>query len=250
MFLGVSCSISLMASEEWKRLGNLVVRRRNELGMTTRESFAEATQLSSRMLGDVEKARRTNFDAGALARIEIALRWQSGSIDRILTGGDPVPISEDAQTFMRNLRHPSYSGVISAAMEDGDSDLLAVLEEVLETGQLPNEAQIRIERLRDDAVIKSFPGVYEKLTRGGKLNVAHYGHRVWFKEREQRNVVEDDAATGTSSEGDEDEEALAVGGDGDDVSDIDADRIITESTLSDATNDVEKGPQFGGAPGA
>lgn len=71
-----------------------------------------------------------------------------------------------------------------------------------------------------------------------------------FTTKEKANVVEAETQSSAPSEGNEDEEVSAVDGDGDDISDIDADRIITETTLTDTADDVEQGTEFGGSPGA
>lgn len=81
-----------MTGTEWNRLAEQVIARRVSLGMKTTKAFAEAADLSARMVGDVENARRTNYSAGAKAQIENALRWRPGSIDLVLTGGEPTPI--------------------------------------------------------------------------------------------------------------------------------------------------------------
>ena len=105
MFLDVSCTISGMAGTEWKRLGDLIVRRRIDLGMKTTKALAEASGLTSRMLGDIENARRTNYAAGTRAQIENALRWAPGSIGAILTGGDPTSLSaEEVEAISRKRK--------------------------------------------------------------------------------------------------------------------------------------------------
>lgn len=82
-----------MTGTEWNRLGERIVQRRTELGMRTTKSLAEQTGLTPRMLGDIENGRRDNYAAGTLAQIELALKWQAGSIKGVLEGGDPTPIS-------------------------------------------------------------------------------------------------------------------------------------------------------------
>lgn len=61
--------------------------------MRTRESFAEATKLSTRILGDLEKGRRDSYSQGTLLVVENALEWEPGSIQSILDGGDPTPVA-------------------------------------------------------------------------------------------------------------------------------------------------------------
>lgn len=83
-----------MTGAEWKRVGAHIVQRRIELGMKTTKSLAERTGLTPRMLGDIENARRTNYSAGTIAQIELALKWRPGSITDILAGGEPSPVEE------------------------------------------------------------------------------------------------------------------------------------------------------------
>lgn len=77
---------------DWERLGRLVVAARVAGGMHSREQFASASGFSTRFLGDVEKARRTNYDQASLARLEKVLGWKPGSIDSILAGGEPTRV--------------------------------------------------------------------------------------------------------------------------------------------------------------
>lgn len=75
---------------DWQRLAQAIIDRRVELGFRTRESFAAETGLSSRLLGDLERAQRDNFDRVTLARLEQALQWPSGAARAILTSGARV----------------------------------------------------------------------------------------------------------------------------------------------------------------
>lgn len=93
MFLAVSCTIADMEADNRKRLASAVSARRIEKGMPTTKALADRAKLSARMLGDVENGRRDNFSGGAKAQIERALDWRAGSIDAVLAGGDPVPLS-------------------------------------------------------------------------------------------------------------------------------------------------------------
>ncbi len=64
--------------------------RRVELGYRHRPAFADALGVSTRVLGDVETGRRGNFDSTTLAALENVLGWATGSVDRIVAGGEPV----------------------------------------------------------------------------------------------------------------------------------------------------------------
>lgn len=85
------------AMQDWSRLGKLVIARRVNLGFNTRGEFAELLGLTTRVLGDIETGRRDNYDRATIAKLERALSWETGSVDRILDGGDaelirgPIP---------------------------------------------------------------------------------------------------------------------------------------------------------------
>ena len=71
---------------DWQRLAQAIIDRRVELGYRTREAFASDTGLSSRLLGDLERAQRDNFDPVTLTRLERALKWPAGAVREVLAG--------------------------------------------------------------------------------------------------------------------------------------------------------------------
>lgn len=78
----------------WQALARAVVSRRVELGMKTRGALAEATGLSARTLGDIERARRTSLSPSTLAKVEQVLGWPEGHIDALLhTAPDDDPLA-------------------------------------------------------------------------------------------------------------------------------------------------------------
>lgn len=78
----------------WERLGHYVVARRVELGHRQRPTFADASGMSVRILGDIELGRRGNYDPTTIAALENALGWETGSVQRVLRGGEPNLRSE------------------------------------------------------------------------------------------------------------------------------------------------------------
>lgn len=80
-----------MAHMDWRRLADYVVDARVARGLRTREALAEQVGISSRVLSDIENARRTNYDRVTMAALERALGWGTGSVARVLTGGEPLP---------------------------------------------------------------------------------------------------------------------------------------------------------------
>lgn len=90
VFPDANCFRHDVRMEDWERLGEYVVQRRVERGFNTRGELAAAVQVSSRLLGDIEKGRRGNYDPVTIARLESALGWTSGSVRRIVEGGEPT----------------------------------------------------------------------------------------------------------------------------------------------------------------
>lgn len=89
----------------WKRLGQLLYERRHELGYPVREAFVEEKGLrNSRVVSDLENAKRTNFSRGTLLEIEDVYGWQRNSIQQVLDGGEPTPIQAAEGVTVRDLR--------------------------------------------------------------------------------------------------------------------------------------------------
>jgi hypothetical protein len=88
-----------MTGMDWQRLAQAIVDRRVELGFKTREALLaqDEVDLSRRVLSDLEKGRRDNYDQGTLSRLERALEWPKGAVYRILRGqGDTADGSDPA----------------------------------------------------------------------------------------------------------------------------------------------------------
>lgn len=66
--------------ESWEAAGQAIISRRVELGMRTRQVFAEKSQLSVKTLGELERGDRTSYDPATLAAVEQALEWPAGHI--------------------------------------------------------------------------------------------------------------------------------------------------------------------------
>ncbi|MFI6310836.1 Scr1 family TA system antitoxin-like transcriptional regulator [Nocardia fusca] len=94
--------------DDWERLAEIAVARRNALGLDSRDSLAQATGLSYRTLTDFERGKRKVSD-GTLAIIEQALAWHPGSAREVLRGGDASPLDRSSETgsgpssWMRSL---------------------------------------------------------------------------------------------------------------------------------------------------
>jgi transcriptional regulator with XRE-family HTH domain len=87
-----------------RRLGELVLARRRELGFSLREAARRSGLMRPTWTGLEQGTRRTagyNF-----AAIERTLQWGPGSIDRILNGESPTPRPPEA-TPLRAVEHSS-----------------------------------------------------------------------------------------------------------------------------------------------
>ncbi|MFG1846682.1 hypothetical protein [Micromonospora carbonacea] len=75
---------------DWRRLGEHVVRRREELGLTQSEVHA-AGGPSTATMRNIERAVGVSYRGGILRSLERALQWRTGSVEAILAGGHPLP---------------------------------------------------------------------------------------------------------------------------------------------------------------
>ena len=77
-----------MDSRALERLGHHVVSRRVALGFRNRTDLAASLQFTVRTLADIEHGVR-KASPGTYAMLENKLAWAPGSIDTILSGGEP-----------------------------------------------------------------------------------------------------------------------------------------------------------------
>lgn len=101
---------------DWARLGRLLTQRRGQLGSEylNRQKFCQITGLNERLVSDLENARRDGYRPATKAAVEQAYQWASGSIEKVLAGGDPTPLTESR-------------GLASAEPADGESTALPVM---------------------------------------------------------------------------------------------------------------------------
>lgn len=93
-----------MEELDWQRIAEAVIARRVELGMKTTKALAERSFLTSRLLGDVENARRQRYAPATLRAIELGLRWLPGSIRQVGMGGEPTPADSNGDN--RKVHRP------------------------------------------------------------------------------------------------------------------------------------------------
>lgn len=87
----------------WTRVAERVFARRTQLGHRTMSAFAKASGLSMTTIDALEHARQTSYHASTLATVEHSLGWQPGSIDRILHGREPKPVSDPELAALLDL---------------------------------------------------------------------------------------------------------------------------------------------------
>lgn len=87
----------------WQRLGSLLIRRRVDLDRRykNRNLFATERGIEYRLVSDIERHRRTNFEETTLAVLEAAYALEPGSLRKALAGGDLIPL--DAGTPPQRL---------------------------------------------------------------------------------------------------------------------------------------------------
>jgi len=75
-------------AKDWRRLAEYAARRRAELGLSQIE-VAHRGPLSLDRVQAIEGAKSTRYRLATLLALERALGWADGSVERILSGGEP-----------------------------------------------------------------------------------------------------------------------------------------------------------------
>lgn len=196
-----------MNARSLAEVGAIVKARRLELQMTPSD-LCQAAQIDPKTLQKLEEGVRVPQHRTRL-KIEPALNWAPGSLDKVLDGGDPIPIPGDRR---QNDGTSQPAGRVVINLDKNDGDVIATLDEVLQSSELPASAQAQLEGLRDDVLIRQFPSLYDELSRGGKLKVAHYGQKVRIEEQESPNANPSSDATqpNASAKAGQDQEAALV----------------------------------------
>ena len=73
----------------WGRLAVAVDAERQRLRLSWAR-LAKTAGMSPRTLYDLRAGERTSYQAETLDKLELALHWESGSIDRVLGGRSPL----------------------------------------------------------------------------------------------------------------------------------------------------------------
>src|ERR1700742_3338643 len=91
-----------------ERLGHHIVSRRVALGYRNRTDFANSLQFTVRTLSDIENGVR-KASPGTYAMLENKLGWAPGSIDTILSGGEPKELLVKIHRDSPEPRHHSFT---------------------------------------------------------------------------------------------------------------------------------------------
>jgi hypothetical protein len=106
-----------------ERLGHHVVSRRVALGYRNRTDLANSLQFTVRTLADIEHGVR-KASPGTYALLENKLSWSPGSIDTILSGGEP---QELVPTLRRSNPNPLAHSATEAPSRASTEELLLEL---------------------------------------------------------------------------------------------------------------------------
>lgn len=206
-------------AEAWAALGDLLLKRRIELGHPKRAPFAEAAGFrNDRVLFDLEKGRRDNYDPATLALVERAYQWQPGAIEAFVSRGvDPAPSGEDSAV------DAVFAGAVAPALfgtptsrEEAAGRLRAVSDALQQAWQRTAEIQLELaqataalQRLQDEA--SELSGRRERLSaEQGWLNrllIRQTGDRTWvLDDKSDFDLVADDAGGYDHETEDEDRE--------------------------------------------
>ena len=92
----------------WQRLGHAIRKARIDIGYTNREAFADACNVSVRVLADIEAGSRDNFSDRVLGGLEEGLAWPAGTIDQIVSDPGFQPPAPGGSTDLV-FRPPMYN---------------------------------------------------------------------------------------------------------------------------------------------
>ena len=100
-----------------EQLGHHVVSRRVALGYRNRTDLANSLAFTVRTLADIEHGVR-KASPGSYAMLENKMAWAPGSIDTILTGGEPQELVVKRRTTHNPLAHTATEAPSRASTEE------------------------------------------------------------------------------------------------------------------------------------
>jgi hypothetical protein len=83
--------------DAWRRLGRMLERRRGELGYGFRQRARFARErgggtISVKTISRLENGERASYPESTVGTVESMYQWSPGSVERVLTGGEPNPV--------------------------------------------------------------------------------------------------------------------------------------------------------------
>jgi hypothetical protein len=83
--------------DAWRRLGRMLERRRGELGYGFRQRARFARErgggmISVKTISRLENGERASYPESTVGTVEAMYQWSAGSVERVLTGGEPNPV--------------------------------------------------------------------------------------------------------------------------------------------------------------
>lgn len=137
-----------------QRLGQLVELRRKQLGLTL-DDVQDAGGPSDVTTSKVEKGLVGAVSAGTLRKLDVGLRWNSGSAARTMAGGEPLPLEA--------LPQQQQEGTTTGTIEVSLSDLNQLVELVKKYGTLEIEgAEGEQLRILNDELAEAVAGCVHK----------------------------------------------------------------------------------------
>jgi DNA-binding XRE family transcriptional regulator len=81
---------------DWKRLGHAIKARREELGIGTQQSLADAAGVTRQSVQSLEAGKARTRMPSTIRHIEKALQWEHGTAARVLAGDTPPASKRDS----------------------------------------------------------------------------------------------------------------------------------------------------------
>lgn len=132
-------------AEPLKRLGHYVERRIAELGLEY-AAVCRAAGFSDETLSKIRKG--IGVRSSTYRKLEIALRWETLSIDAILAGGEPTPLATDSE---QQPSEPEETQALTAlGYSPGEALRRVVRASARELGITPNEVDEVMQLVRQD----------------------------------------------------------------------------------------------------
>lgn len=104
--------------QDWPRLAEAVAKRRRELGLS-QDAIRQADGPSDVVLGNIENNKGRRPRANTINKLDKPLRWEPGSAQQILAGGNPDCIERTLD--LRKIPNDELLDEIKRRFEEGPS---------------------------------------------------------------------------------------------------------------------------------